>query len=325
VLRQALRLWHGDALGGVPGRWAEQVRQAWLQQHLDAMVAWADAELRAGEPASVLAARFPDGQLYADLGGFGRSARPLDPIEVVHGFLGALGVDRARIPAGPRDRIAFYRSRLAGRRVLLVLDNARNADQVRPLLPGSRTAMVLVTSRDQMTGLAAADDAHILPLDVLSGAEARHFLTARLGARVEPAAADFVIARCAGLPPALGVVAARATTSPRRGLADMCGELDGVWADLDDPAADVRAAFSSSYRLLSAPTARLFRLLSRTSGVDVSVATAAGLAGSTPALARSLLAELGRANLLIEHRPGSYRLHTLLHAYAGRLAGGPDE
>jgi NB-ARC domain len=161
--------------------------------------------------AHVIAERFPDGQLYVNLRGYHPAARPVGQAEAIRNFLGALNVPPPHIPASLEAQVALYRSLLAGRRMLIVLDNARNAQHARPLLPGSADCLVIITSRSQLAGLAAAEGAHLLSLGLLPDAEARKLLVTRLNtARVarEPAAL------CAGLPLALSIVAARAAASP---------------------------------------------------------------------------------------------------------------
>jgi tetratricopeptide (TPR) repeat protein/DNA-binding XRE family transcriptional regulator len=269
-----------------------------------------------------VAERFPDGQLYVNLRGFDPTGTPVASADAVRGFLDALGVPPPRIPADPDAQAALYRSLLAGRRVLVVLDNARDADQVRPLLPGTPTTLVIVTSRNRLTGLVA-DGAHPLPLDVLTPAAAREMLTRRLGgARVdaEPDAVSRIVAACAGLPLALAITAARAqqTSFP---LATIAAELADAWRRLDaldagDAVNRVRAVFSWSYAALRAPSARLFRLLGLHPGPDVSVAAAGSLAGLPLDEAHRLLTELTRASLLAEPVPGRYTFHDLLGAYA---------
>ena len=274
------------------------------------------------------AGRFPDGQLYVNLRGFDPAGTALDPGQALSGFLDALGVPAARIPADPDTRAGLYRSLLAGKRVLVVLDNARSADQVRPLLPGSPGCLAVVTSRDQLAGLVATEGARPLPLDLLTTADARDLLTRRLGAdRVagEPGAVGDIIAACAGLPLALTIAASRAATSPGFPLAAVAAELGEAYCALDpfhggDHATDVRAVFSWSYRALSPQAARLFRLLGLHPGPDIPVAAAASLAAVPPGRARMLLAELTRSHLLAEPDPGRYALHDLLRAYASELA-----
>jgi len=279
-----------------------------------------------------VAGGFPDGQLYVNLRGFDPAGTALDPGQALSGFLDALGVPAARIPADPDTRAALYRSLLAGKRVLVVLDNARSADQVRPLLPGSPGCLAIVTSRDQLAGLVATEGARPLPLDLLTTADARELLTRRLGeARVagEPEAVGDIIAACARLPLALTIAASRAATSPGFPLAAVAAELSEACCALDpfhggDHATDVRAVFSWSYRALSPHAARLFRLLGLHPGPGIAAAAAASLAAVPPGRARALLAELTRAHLLAEHAPGRYAFHDLLRAYASELAGAQE-
>ena len=182
-----------------------------------------------------VAARFPDGQLYVNLRGFDPSGQALDPAEAVRGFLDAFGVPAGRIPAGLPAQSGLYRSLLAGKRVLVVLDNARDAGQVRPLLPGSPGSLAIVTSRNQLTSLVATEGACPLTLDLLTTAEARDLLARRLGTgrvAAEPSAVDDIITRCARLPLALAVTAARAATQPDFPLTALAAELreaTGAW------------------------------------------------------------------------------------------------
>jgi tetratricopeptide (TPR) repeat protein/transcriptional regulator with XRE-family HTH domain len=278
-----------------------------------------------------VAGRFPDGQLYVNLRGFDPSGRVLDPADAVRGFLDALGVPPDKIPAGTEAQTARYRSLLAGKRVLVVLDNARDAEQVRPLLPASPAALVLVTSRNQLTGLLATDGAHPLRLGVLSPEESRDLLNARLGtARVaaEPGAVPEIVAACAGLPLALSIAAARARQSgfPLAALVADLTEAGNRLNVLDagDPLSDVRAIFSWSYATLTPPAARLFRLLGLHPGADLSTPAAAALAGAPVAETRRLLTQLTRANLATEHRPGRFTQHDLLRTYAAELAAADE-
>jgi tetratricopeptide (TPR) repeat protein/transcriptional regulator with XRE-family HTH domain len=272
--------------------------------------------------------RFPDGQLYVNLRGFDPSGRPSEPAAAVRGLLDALGAPPQGVPADPQAQFALYRTLLAGRRMLVVLDNARDAEQVRPLLPGAPGCLALVTSRNLLTGLVASEGAHPLTLDVLSTVEARDLLARRLGAdRVarEPDAVEEIVAFCARLPLALAVVAAYAAIHPDLPLSHFAVELQDTEGRLDsfetgDRGTDVRAVFSWSYNSLHAAAARVFRLLGLHPGPDISAVAAASLAGDPLHEVQRSLADLARANLITEPRPGRYALHDLLRAYARELA-----
>jgi DNA-binding SARP family transcriptional activator/tetratricopeptide (TPR) repeat protein len=279
------------------------------------------------------ARQFPDGQLHVNLRGFDPSGTQAEPEAVIRGFLDALGVAPGRVAADPAAQAGLYRSLLADKRMLIVLDNARDEQQVRPLLPASAGSLVLVTSRSQLGGLAAADGARLVSLDVLTHAEAVLLLTTRIGATraaAEPGAVDQIAELCACLPLALAVAAARAAARPRIPLTALAAELADSTARLDaldagDPASSVRAVFSWSYQSLSEPAARMFRLLGLHPGPDTSVPAAASLAGIDEADARRLLSELTRASLLSEHRPGRYACHDLLRAYAADLTDAAED
>ncbi|MGN9908343.1 tetratricopeptide repeat protein [Phytohabitans sp. LJ34] len=262
-------------------------------------------------------AEFPDGQLYVNLRGFEPAGTAVDPADAVRGLLDALAVPAERIPTGLEERAGLYRSLLADRRMLVVLDNARDCDQVRPLLPGTGGCLALVTSRADLTGLVA-EGAAPLRLELLSDGEAREMLARRLGAdrvAAEPGAVDEIVAASARLPLALAIVAARAATHPTFPLAAIAGEL----RELDD-FDGVRTVFASSYRMLGPDTARVFRLLGLHPGPDVSAATVASVAGIPVRAARRAVAELTRAHLLAEPSPGRYTSHDLLRGYAAELA-----
>jgi tetratricopeptide (TPR) repeat protein/transcriptional regulator with XRE-family HTH domain len=271
---------------------------------------------------------FPDGQLYVNLAGFGPSGPPLPPGQAARWFLDALGIPPEQIPADLPGQTGLYRSLLAGRRMLVVLDNAADEQQVRPLLPGSPGCLAVVTSRRQLAGLAAAEGAALISLDCLSEAEALQLLAARLGsARVaaEPAAAAELAAFCGGLPLALAIAAARGAVRPGFSLAELTAELQQAGNCLDAldtgaPGASIRGVFSWSYRALNQPAARMFRLLGLHPGPDVSVPAAASLADVGHSAARVLLNELTGASLLTEHQPGRYAVHDLLRAYAAEKA-----
>ena len=277
-----------------------------------------------------IADRFPDGQLYVDLRGFA-STRPLPAGEALRGLLEALHVSSHQIPATLDAQAALYRSLLSGRQVLVLLDNARDANQVRPLLPGSPGCLVVVTSRNQLTGLITAEGAHVLALDLLSTAEGRQFLAHRIGrtrVHAEPAAVDQIIASCAGLPLALAVVAARAASHPQFSLTALAEELRQHRARLDafavDIEVDVREVFTWSYHKLSRPAARLFRLVSLHAGPDVGVSAVAHIIAAPTIETRRLLDELCHAHVLVEPSPGRYGMHDLLRAYAAELAHKTD-
>jgi DNA-binding SARP family transcriptional activator/tetratricopeptide (TPR) repeat protein len=280
-----------------------------------------------------VAGSFPDGQLYLDLRGFDPGGAHLDPTDAVRALLDALAVEPRRIPAGLAAQAALYRSTLAKLRMLIVLDNARDDDQVRPLLPGAPGCLVVVTSRNQLSGLVATESAYPLILDVPDVPAARRLLAERIGAArtlAEPDAVDDIIDRCARLPLALAVVAARAVTHPDLSLGTLAAELVRAHNALDafdgpEPASDVRTVFSWSYQALSAGAARVFRLLGLHPGPHLATPAVASLAGVPPGAVRPLLAELTRAHLLNEYRPGRYTFHDLLRAYASELVETVDD
>lgn len=275
---------------------------------------------------------FPDGQLYVNLRGWD-PVRPMESADVLRGFLAALGVSPSDVPAEPDGRIGLYRSLLVGRRLLILLDNARDVEQVRPLFPGSPGCMAIVTSRSRLAGLVAADGARSVILDVLDGAEARSLLAGSLGierVRAEPQTVDEIAVWCAGLPLALAIVAARANSYPGVPLGELMRELRERRSRLDalstgDTTTDVRTAFSWSYRIVGDQSARLFRRLGLHPGPDIGVAAAASLAGVPVREGRALLAELAQVGLITEDRPGRYAFHDLLRAYAMELIETADD
>ena len=279
--------------------------------------------------AHQVAHEYPDGQLYVNLRGFDPDGSVPCPAETaILGFLDGLGVAPHRVPGGLDEQSALYRSTLAGRRMLVVLDNARDVAQIQPLLPGTPGCLVLVTSRNQLTGLIAGQAAHPVTLDLLNTEEARDLLACRLGAQrvaAEPSAVDKILDRCAGLPLALTIVAARSATHPHFPLRVLASELHNSHSRLDaltdaDPRADVRAVFSWSCDTLSPASARLFRLLGLHPGPDFAAPAAASLAAVPLTQLGPLLAELTRAHLLTQHVPGRYAYHDLLRAYATEQA-----
>ncbi|GAA4573114.1 BTAD domain-containing putative transcriptional regulator [Micromonospora coerulea] len=279
--------------------------------------------------AHQLAARYPDGQLHADLRGFDSGDSVMTPAEALRGFLRSLGVAAAAIPAELHAQAGVYRSILAERRMLILLDNCRDWDQIRHLLPGTGGSLVIATSRRRITGVAGPGGAHPLHLDLLTDAEARELLTRRLGdaAAADPAAVDEIIARCGRLPLALALVATRSVGRPGLSLPAVAGELaeaDGRLAGFGDADADLAAIFSWSYRALTPEAARLFRLLPLHPAGELSTEAAAALGGLSLRSARGLLAELG-AQLLVQPGDGRWRMHDLLRAYAVELGEEHDE
>ncbi len=278
------------------------------------------------------AARFPDGQLYVNLRGFDPASASVPPATALQGFFDALDVPPRHVPASLDAQTALLRTLLDGKRMLLLLDNAHDADQVRPLLPGSAGCLVLVTSRSQLTGLVVADGARPLPLGVLDDVEAAELLARRLGSErvnAEPEAMAALVERTAGLPLALSVTCARAASRPGAALADVAAELSDARGRLDalgtgEAATDLRAVFSWSVAKLSEPAARAFRLLSLHPGPDISAAATASLIAVSPPQARAALAELVRASLLTEDAAGRFGCHDLLRAYAGELSARAD-
>jgi DNA-binding SARP family transcriptional activator len=274
---------------------------------------------------------FRDGQLYADIRGFGPSDTPATTIETISGFLTTLGMPPERVPTCHDDQVTLYRSLLADKQMLIVLDNARDEQQVRPLLPGNSRSLVLATSRNELTGLAATHGARLVTLDVLPHGEAVQLLTAQLGRRAiaDPFAIGEITALCARLPFALTVAVARAAARPNFPLTALAAELRDVAGRLDaldsgDPAASVRISFSWSYQQLSAEAARMFRLLSLHPGADITAHAAASMAGLDETVGRRVLRELSRTHMLSEHLPGRYAVHELLHIYAAEQARAYD-
>jgi DNA-binding SARP family transcriptional activator len=274
---------------------------------------------------------FPDGQLYVNLRGFDPAAEPAEPRRVLRGFLEALGISGVRMPESLDGRIGLFRSLVDGKRLLVVLDNAGSEGQVRPLLPASPGCMVIITSRNQLTGMVAAEGAHPVPLEVLADDEAIDLLRQRLRQDAidgAPTAVNEIIRLCGRLPLALSVTAARAATQPRLTLPALARELRLTGAHQLEVGAeastDIWAVFSWSYNQLSDTTARVFRLLGAHPGPDVSAAAAASMSGLTLAGARAALTELTRASLLAEPVPGRFTYHDLLRAYAAELASDQD-
>ncbi|WP_410593699.1 BTAD domain-containing putative transcriptional regulator [Amycolatopsis sp. lyj-23] len=292
-----------SAIGGTGG-----IGKTWLALH------WAHTRLD----------RFPGGQLHVDLRGFDPAGQPVPLVTAVRGFLDGLEVDPGTIPADPDAQVRLYRSLVAGKRMVIVLDNARDAAQVVPLLPGSPTCTVLVTSRRHLGGLVTTHGAHCVDLDVIPEHEARDLLTRHLGhdrVAAEPEAVDELVACCAGLPLALGIVAARATRHPDFPLAvladelrDRSGRLDAL--DPGDPRTTVRTVLSWSHHALSDAAGTAFGLLSLAPGPDIGLPAAAALLARPSGATRLLLNELENACLLRQHTPGRYRMHDLVRLHA---------
>ncbi len=275
-----------------------------------------------------VARRYPDGQLYLNLRGYDPALDAVMPSDALRFFLVSLGVPPSRVPADPEGRAALYRSMANGKRILIVLDNVTGAAQVRPLLPGSPSCLVVVTSRNELNGLVAADGAVPVNLDVLDRDEAREMLHLRLGAdRIgdDPLSADEIIAACARLPLALSIAVGRAAGRPKRALSELAAELRQAMSGLDaleddDVATDPRAVFSWSYDQLSARAARMFRLLGLHPGPDISLSAAASLAGVPRQDAAAALRELVRTSMVTERTHARYGFHDLLRAYAADQA-----
>jgi DNA-binding SARP family transcriptional activator len=277
-----------------------------------------------------LADRFGDGQLFVDLRGHA-GTEPMRPAEAQRRFLHALGTDR--VPGDIDEATTLYRSVLAGKRLLILLDNAADADQVRPLLPGTPGCLVLVTSRSRLPGLIARDGAAPVTIGPLPGSEAVALLRNILRddrVDAEPEAATAIAARCVGLPLALRVAAERAAHRPQRALSALAHELAAEQHRLDmlsvgdDESATVRSVFSWSYRNLAPDTARMFRFLGLHPGPDISVPAAAALADRTARDVTRLMEALAGVHLLEENAPGRYGCHSLLRAYAAERAAADE-
>jgi DNA-binding SARP family transcriptional activator len=281
--------------------------------------------------AHEVAFRFPDGQLHADLRGYDPGS-PVPPAEVLARFLRSLGVPGAEIPADQTERAARFRSLLTGQRVLVVLDNARSAEHVRPLLPATPGCAVVVTSRDSLAGLVVRDGAQRLDLDLLPLTDAVHLLRSLIGGRVDadPAAAQTLAVECARLPLALCAAAELAAACPAAPLAELVRQLGDRHQRLDlldgggDPRTALRAVFSWSYQHLDSDSARALRLLGLHPGIDIEPHAGAALMGTTVAQARRLLSVLARAHLIRPVGPARYAMNDLLRVYAAELAVGCD-
>jgi tetratricopeptide (TPR) repeat protein len=314
--------------------------------YLAGLRAWLDTPYEFAAPAAVIAGiggvgktslaahwahqvrhRFPDGDLYVDLRGY-HVERSVGAEEALDHLLRALDVPWERIPPGLDPKSALYRSLLHGRHVLVILDNAATVEQVRPLLPGSATCRVLVTTRSQLSGLATREGAHRMPLDVLPPDRAVELLEQICGVdrlRGEAAATAELARYCDYLPLALRIVAERLVASRHLTVAEVVAELAQAQERLDvlageDEVTTVRAVFSWSYHALSPDAARMFRLLGLPTGPDISTAAAAVLADLPEPAARRTLDKLVGAHLLQEVGPHRYRFHDLLRVYAAECA-----
>jgi transcriptional regulator with XRE-family HTH domain len=278
--------------------------------------------------AHQVAENFPDGQLFVNLRGFDPSHAPLTPARAVRVLLDALRIRADRLPETIDAQLGLYRSLLSGKRMLIVLDNALDAAQVRPLLPGSPTCRAVVTSRNQLPSLTAIEAARPLLADTLTQAEARQFLAERLGTirlAADRQATDQIIGCCAHLPLALCIVAARAELRQDLPLARIATDLArqpslDAFTDMADPAADLRAAFSWSYRRLDTQAARTFRLAGLLPRSDLEPNAVAALTGTTPDVANRTLDALARASMIQTADRDRYTMNNLLRAYAREQA-----
>jgi tetratricopeptide (TPR) repeat protein len=293
------------ALAGAGGIGKTALALHWARHHLD---------------------RFPDGQLFVDLLGFSADGQPMPTGAAVRGFLDAFGVDLARIPADPHAQVARYRSLVAGKRMLVVLDNAASTSQVMPLLPGSSTCMVIVTSRNHLTGLIAAQGARHVLVDALADVEARALLSTRLGANrvnAEPIAVDKLVTACGGFPLPLSLVAGRVLVDPQLTLTTLAAELRDATPGAmtsDDPTASLPAVLSWSYQALTPVQAQLIGLLATAPGPDISLSAAASLTGLSSTQTRTVLRTLEQSSLLLHDAPNRWRLHDLIRQYSADRA-----
>jgi DNA-binding SARP family transcriptional activator/Flp pilus assembly protein TadD len=274
---------------------------------------------------------FPDGQLYLNLRGYDPD-QPMPPGEALDRFLAAIGVTGQDTSLDPDDRAARYRTEIADRRMLIVLDNAASVEQIRPLLPGTSSCVVLVTSRDSLAGLVALHGARRLELDPLPLADAVTLLERLIGPRVpaEPPTAAALAGQCARLPLALRVAAELVTSRPAAPLSDVVAELADQQRRLDlldagdDARAAVRTVFHWSYQHLPAEPARAFRLLGAHPGADFDGYAVAALVGTDLTSARRLIDLLARAHLIQSTGAGRFGMHDLLRGYASQLAQADD-
>jgi DNA-binding SARP family transcriptional activator/Tfp pilus assembly protein PilF len=295
-----------SAIGGVGG-----IGKTWLA------LAWAHRNLH----------RFPDGQLFVDLRGFSPTGRPTDPADAVRGFLTALGVDPGGLPSDLDALAALYRGLVAGKRMLVVLDNAATAGQVVPLLPGGTSCTVLITGRTRLASLIDRYGARHLPLDILTRGEARALLAARLRERradAAPEVTDELTELCGRHPLALAIAARHAATRPQVPLVEFAAELRDLGLEMFDhdidPAASLPAVLSWSLRWLTDRQRMAFALLGIAPGPDIDLFAAACLTGLPPTETRKTLRVLEDHSLLDRHAGGRYAMHDLVRAYAATLA-----
>ncbi|WP_112137986.1 AfsR/SARP family transcriptional regulator [Glycomyces dulcitolivorans] len=271
-----------------------------------------------------VAHRFPDGQLYFNLRGFDPLSDGADPAAVLAEALAALGVPAHQLPAGLDERVGLYRTVLARRRVLILLDNARDAAQVRPLLPVAPGSFTLVTSRDRLSGLDAGEGADTVPLELMSEGDAWALLVRRIGltrAMAEEAPVRRIVAACGRLPLALTLIGAWAAQHPGfsvKSLADRLDQTTNVFKVLAaaDPGSDPRSVFACSYQALGSRAAQAFRLFGLHPGPELTPAAMASLMGGSRAEAESALNELAGVHLIEQPGEGRYSMHDLLRAYA---------
>ncbi|WSU86866.1 tetratricopeptide repeat protein (plasmid) [Streptomyces globisporus] len=280
--------------------------------------------------AHELAPMYPDGQFHLNLRGFEPSGQPLEAAQALRTLIDSLGIDSSQLPLSLDPLSAHYRGHLAGRKVLLLLDNARDAAQVISLLPGNPGSLVIVTSRNQLTSLVTHHEAKVITLDTLSAEEADELLWRRLGEdrmAAEPEARRRIAERCAYLPLALAIISARAASHPEFPLSTLAEELSEIGGrveqlslETDQTASNLRAVFSLSLEGLSSAAQELFRMLAHHPGPEASTESLASLAGQPVDTVRRLLNELTQSHLLTESMPGRYAFHDLLRAYAMELA-----
>ncbi|MGW3496315.1 AfsR/SARP family transcriptional regulator [Streptomyces sp. NPDC001020] len=282
--------------------------------------------------AHLVADHFPDGQIYIDLRGHHASEPPLDPNLAMAEVLGALGAMPDPAP-GNAALDSVYRSALAGRRLLIVLDDALDCEQVRPLLPGVPGCLTIVTSRRRLEGLAVTDNARLLPLLPMTRQEGLELLERRLGTdriRGTLATAEEIVDLCGGLPLTLALLGTRALTHPHFPLTSLAEDLRDnrdsliAFSGHGDARTDVRTVFSRSYETLSSGAATLFRLLGLHPSRDIALPAAASLSGTDLRTTREHMAELIDRHMVVEQTPGRYTCHALLRVYAAELSRDVD-